>query len=206
MKEKYKQEELEAFMEMGNVGAGHSAIALTKLFKREVDMSVPFVRVGEPKDILDEIGIELDDLVGYEITEVMEPIRYKLSVLFKPHIILSVLNLLSNTSKDEIQSEEDLTDMQKSMMQEIGSTIMLRYIAALNKMLKVEALPDIAPEFKFDAAEAAIGAIDFSDSSDDEFVLIQLDLFTDESKFECHLFIQQHPESLDEYRKAFFLT
>lgn len=204
MSDNYKQEELEAFMEMGNVGAGHSAIALTKLFKREVDMSVPFVRVGTPKEILNDIDLELDEHVGFEITEVMEPIRYKLSVLFKPEVIVSVLKLLSTTSREEINTEDDLTDMQKSLMQEIGSTIMLRYIAALNKMLKVDALPDIAPAFEFGTAKKAITSINF-DESDEELLLIQLDLFTDESKFECHLFIQPHPDSIDEYRKAFFL-
>ena len=117
--------------------------------------------------------------------------------------MISVLQLLSTTSKNDITSKDDLTDMQKSIVQEIGSTIVLRYIAALNKMLRVESLPELAPTFKIDTAITAISEAGYT--SDSELILIQLDLFTDEEKFECHLFIQPHPDSVEAYRKAFFL-
>ncbi|MHA2250828.1 MAG: chemotaxis protein CheC [Candidatus Kariarchaeaceae archaeon] len=199
----FSEAEMEAFKELGNVGAGHAAIALTKLFSQEVDMSVPFIRSGTPEEILSTIELQNEDLVGFALTEVNEPLRYRLSVLFKETVIISVLKLLSSTSKSKITAEDDLTDMQKSLVQEIGSTIVLRYIAALNKMLKVESMPDIAPEFKLKSAVNALNEVVYT--KDEELIMVQLDLFTEEAKFECHLFIQPHHDSVDAYRQAFFM-
>ena len=75
---KFTEMELEAFAEMGNIGAGHAAIALTSLLNREVDMSAPFVRKGKSKEILKLISLESDDLVAHEVVEIEEPIKYKL--------------------------------------------------------------------------------------------------------------------------------
>ncbi|MCY3411008.1 MAG: chemotaxis protein CheC [Candidatus Heimdallarchaeota archaeon] len=203
-KYKFTEQELEAFKELGNVGAGHAAIALTKLLSKEVDMSIPFIRTGSVDEILKIIEMKKDDLVGFEISDVDTPIKYRLSVIFKKSVIISVLKLLTQTSKEDITKPDDLTEMQKSLLQEIGSTIILRYIAALNKMLKVDSMPEVAPILKIDKAKKAISEVGYGEANV-ELVLIQLDLFTDGQSFECQLFIQPHSDSIDDYRKAFFL-
>jgi chemotaxis protein CheC len=199
----FTESEIEAFKELGNVGAGHAAIALSKLFSKEVDMSVPFVISGNAENIIKQIKIENEAIIGFTTTEVSNPLRYKLSVLFKESIILSLLKLLSSTTRSKIDNENDLSDMQKSLIQEIGSTIILRYVAALNKMLKVESMPELAPKFKLDTLKDAV--LESGYPENDKLIFIQLDLFTDELKFECHLLIQPHTGSIDGYRKAFFL-
>ncbi|MHA2403517.1 MAG: chemotaxis protein CheC, partial [Candidatus Kariarchaeaceae archaeon] len=73
----FSEAEMEAFKELGNVGAGHAAIALTQLFGKEVDMSVPFVRVGTPEEISAVVNIDSDELVGFSITEVVDPLKYR---------------------------------------------------------------------------------------------------------------------------------
>ncbi|MHA2052346.1 MAG: chemotaxis protein CheC [Candidatus Hodarchaeales archaeon] len=201
--EVFSEAEMEAFKELGNVGAGHAAIALNKLFSKEVDMSVPFVRIGTPDEIIEAIKLDKDELVGFTITEVDNPLKFRLSVLFQESVIINLLKLLSNTTKSEIKSDDDLTDMQKSMIQEIGSTIVLRYIAALNKMLRIESMPNLAPKFKLKTSADTMAEVGYS--KDTELILIQLILFTHEEEFECHLFIQPHPDSVDAYRKAFFM-
>jgi len=195
---------LEAFSEAGNVGAGHSAIALTKIFSREVDMTVPFIRQGTPNEILGTFDLAEDDMVGYQITDINNPLRYKLSVLFKKSVMKSILDLMALSINTEIIGLESFTDMQKSLIQEVGSTILLRYIAALNKMLKVESMPETAPVLFMDKALPVLRQIGYDQSDDASLIFIQLDLFTDEHKFECHLFIQPHEADVEDYRKAFF--
>lgn len=199
----FTESEIDAFKELGNVGAGHAAIALSKLFSKEVDMSVPFVITGKAQDIINGMKIQNEEIIGFTTTEVVTPLRYKLSVLFKEDIILSLLKLLSSTTRSKIENENDLSEMQKSLIQEIGSTIILRYVAALNKMLKVESLPELAPRFKLNNVKEAVIESGYPES--DDLIFIQLDLFTDELKFECHLLIQPHISSIEGYRKAFFL-
>ncbi len=200
----FGEDEIEAFKEAGNVGAGHAAIALTKLFARDVDMSVPFVRHGDAQSILDEAGIEKDILIAYEAITIDDPVKYRLSVFFKPETVVNIVNLLTNASLSHLESEEDLTKMQKSLVQEVGSTIMLRYIAALNKMMHVDIVPTQAPEINFSTAIDAFKTLFYE--NEEEVFLVQLDLFTDEQKFECQLFIQPNKESIEEYRKAFYIT
>lgn len=200
----FSEEELDAFKEMGNVGAGHAAIALTSMLNREVDMSVPYVKTGTPKEILDSIKLDADTLVGHEMLEVDEPIRYRLGLIFTTTTISNLLEILSTTRRENITAQKDLTDMQLSLIQEIGSVIILRYIAALNKMLRVESLPEDAPNLSLITASESISLMSFDDENDPEILLIQLDLFTDEKQFECHIFVQPHPNSVESYRKAFF--
>lgn len=199
----FSESEMEAFKELGNVGAGHAAIALAKLFRKEVDMSVPFIITGTADEILNEMKLDKDVIVGFTTTEVKEPLRYRLSVIFKNSVISALLELLSSTTRDDIKNESDLSDMQKSLVQEVGSTIILRYVAALNKMLKVEAMPDHAPKFNLFSGLDAVRLSGYSDTR--KLIFIQLDLFTDNFKFECHLLIQPHPDSQEGYKKAFFL-
>ncbi len=201
----FGKDEIEAFKEAGNVGAGHAAIALTKLFSRHVDMTVPFVRYGDVKTILDEAGFDKDMLVAYEDLDITEPVKYKLAVFFKPESVLNILSVLTATSRNKLTNEADLTNMQKSLIQEIGSTIILRYIAALNKMMKIDAMPKDAPVIKFDQAEAAFSRL-FQNNQDNDVFLIQLNLFTEEQRFECQLFIQPDVASIEDYRKAFHLA
>ncbi|RMG37372.1 MAG: hypothetical protein D6732_06875 [Methanobacteriota archaeon] len=204
MSSPFGENEIEAFKEAGNIGAGHAAIALTKLFARDVDMSIPFVRHGNTESILDEAKIDKDMLVAYEALSIDDPVKYKLSVFFKPQSVLSIINLLTTTKLSELTDPSQLTKMQKSLIQEVGSTIILRYIAALNKMMRVDIVPKHAPDIKFDKAKKAFDTL-FTDEGNDIF-LIQLDLFTEEQKFECQLFIQPSPETIEEYRKAFYLN
>ena len=201
----FTEEDLAAFKELGNVGAGHAAIALTKLFSREVDMSIPFVRVGSAEEILKMLEMTPNELVGYELVDVDDPVKYRLSVVFRTSVIIQLLKLLSTTTKESIDNKDDMTEMQKSLIQEIGSTIILRYIAAINKMMKVESLPEDAPTFYVGEAHEALEKISYSEN-ENEIILIQLDLFTDENKFEAMMYIQPHPDSLDAYRKAFHIS
>lgn len=201
---KFGENEIEAFKEAGNIGAGHAAIALTKLFARDVDMSIPFVRHGDTDSILEAAEIDKDSLVAYEALTVTEPVKYKLSVFFKTESVKSIINLLTTSNLSDISNPDQLTKMQKSLVQEVGSTIMLRYIAALNKMMRVDIVPKNAPDIKFAKAKAAFDTL-FADEGNEVF-LIQLDLFTEEQKFECQLFIQPSVDTIEEFRKAFYLS
>jgi len=200
----FTEKDIEAFKELGNVGAGHSAIALTKFLKREVDMSVPYVRAGTLTEVIENSGIDPEELVGYEIIDINKPVKYRLTVIMRADVILNLIKLMSSTTKEEIQDASDLTKMQQSLIQEIGSTIMLRYIAAINKMMKVNSVPNDSPILKLCKFSEAIGKVGISEKQN-ETVFVQLDLFTENKKFEAVLFIQPSNESLKEYRKAFNL-
>ena len=87
----FNEKELDAFKELGNVGAGHAAIALTKLLSKEVDMSIPFIRTGSAHEIIGILNMKNDDLVGYEISDVDSPIKYRLSVIFGTEVIMNLI-------------------------------------------------------------------------------------------------------------------
>jgi len=200
----FTEKDIEAFKELGNVGAGHSAIALTKFLKREVDMSVPYVRAGTLTEVIENSAIDPEELVGYEIIDIDKPVKYRLTVIMRADVILNLIKLMSSTTKEEIQDAGDLTTMQQSLIQEIGSTIMLRYIAAINKMMKVNSVPNDSPILKLCKFSEAIEKVGISEKQK-ETVFVQLDLFTENKKFEAVLFIQPSNESLKEYREAFNL-
>ncbi len=203
MSDKFSELVIEAFKEAGNVGAGHAAIALTKLFSRDVDMTIPYVRQGVVSKIVKENEIEDGTSIAFDFLDIENPIKYRLSVVFTLDSVKNILSLLSNVNTGSINSFEDLNEFQSSLMQEVGSNILLRYVAALNKMMKIDTMPKFASQFRYGVKEEVFEKLTQYESGQNLF-LVQLGLFTDEKQFECQLYIQPHSSSSDSYENLFF--
>ena len=59
--ENLSEMELDVLKELGNIGAGHAATALSKLLGKEVNIAVPEVRLGEIKNLSNEF---INDIVA----------------------------------------------------------------------------------------------------------------------------------------------
>ncbi len=137
-KDKKKGIKLDALGEIGNIGAGKAGVALSKILNRDVSMSTPFIDLSykPPEDSFPEEWYSKDELVVVTLSTASDH-NFDLYCLFDKKSADNLLKLMfTNFIKKE--SVEDYTTLERSLLKEIGSILLLQYISALNKLLKVD--------------------------------------------------------------------
>ena len=143
--------QLDALREIGNVGAGNSATALSQIINRKIDMSVPDVAIMPLDEVPDVVG-------GPDVMVVGVFLRvYGLapgSVLFllPKESAFYLIDMLMGKERGQTQS---LDFMDESALMEIGNILAGAYLNALSYFTKLTLLPSI-PALAMDMAGAIL--------------------------------------------------
>lgn len=119
--------ELDALREVGSIGTGNAATALSSLIGRKVSMSLPRVRVMEFNEAVEQIG-------GFE--QIVASILVRLSGEING-IMLSIQQLdfasliISSMMDRKIQDFSELDDMACSALTEVGNIMISSYMGAI---------------------------------------------------------------------------
>jgi Chemotaxis protein CheC, inhibitor of MCP methylation len=124
------KEELEVFREIGSIGTGNAATALSSTLSAKVTMSLPEVNImdystassflGGPEKIIAAVLVHISgDIEGIML--------YLLDLNFI-NFVLEKLNL------QRINSYEDLTDLDKSAISEVSNIIISSYARAVSQL------------------------------------------------------------------------
>lgn len=119
--------QLDALREVGNIGAGNAATALSQMIDRKVDMSVPVVDVLPYEKMVNRIGNE-EDLVVAVLLKVFGD---------APGNILFVMNYdkAQEFAQTLLQGYSDVPEeVYMSVFQEIGNILGNSYINAIAKL------------------------------------------------------------------------
>ena len=145
---------MDAFKEVGNIGAGHAATALSQLIKKKVMISVPSARVMELKDVPGLIG-DKNSLVAGIIMNVLGDISAKILFLLTRESALSLADMLL---QKQAGSSKVLSEIGNSAIKETGNILAGAYMNALNEFLGLMLLPSV-PNLVFDIAEAVMTSV-----------------------------------------------
>lgn len=153
---------IDVLKELGNIGAGNAATALSSLISKKVDMSVPNVRILEFKEVAEVLGGEENLVVGiyFGLTEdVVGNIMFALD-------LDSAINL-SNILYGRIKEDKELDDMDLSALSEVGNIIASSYANSLSSLTGLKIFISI-PSMSIDMAGAilSVPAIQFGHVSD----------------------------------------
>ena len=150
--------------ELGNIGAGNAATALSKLIDNKVAMKIPQVKLlsfQETAEILDSP----EELVFGILVSLSGDINGIMMFLVKEDSAKALIRCLlgpSGTSDDEVFSEMDL-----SALQEIGNILSSSYLSALATVAGKSVRPSV-PSLAKDMAGAilSVPAIEFGKIAD----------------------------------------
>ncbi|HDQ25625.1 MAG TPA: CheY-P-specific phosphatase CheC [bacterium] len=148
------ENQMDAFKEVGNIGAGHAATALSQLIKKKVMISVPSARVMELKDVPGLIG-DKNSLVAGIIMNVLGDISAKILFLLTRESALSLADMLL---QKQAGSSKVLSEIGNSAIKETGNILAGAYMNALNEFLGLMLLPSV-PNLVFDIAEAVMTSV-----------------------------------------------
>jgi chemotaxis protein CheC len=157
--------QLDALREVGNIGSGNAAVALSTMVDKKVLLSVPRASLVPL--------VKVSDLVGGAETPVVG-----IYLHISGDASGSMLLLLAETSATELAHlmvegdvQIDLTTIEQSALQETGSILAGSYLNALSQMTGILLRPSV-PGFAMDMAGAIIDFILVEISQSDDYVLV----------------------------------
>ena len=160
------QFQLDALKEIGNIGSGHAATALSTLLQRRIDMSVPEVWAVPFEQISAIIGqLDTPQATIYVKVEGEAPGK---AVFFFPveSAEIMVQALFGSNESRNIYSDE----MAQSALKEVGNILVSSFLIALTQFSGIPLRPSV-PALAVDMIGASLDAIFLEEGMLDDTVL-----------------------------------
>jgi chemotaxis protein CheC len=181
--------QLDALTEVGNIGAGNAATALSILISKKIDMTVPAINIVPFNEIFSGIGGE--KVVIAVIVRVLGDIPGNILFIFEKDVALELIETMMG------RKEDCLSDMGNSVLCEIGNIISGSYmnaIAKLTNLLVVSSVPAVA----YDMLGAILSTVFIESGQFDEYVLdVETTFLQDSSEVSGHFYYVPMPGSLE---------
>ncbi|WP_442599521.1 chemotaxis protein CheC [Neobacillus sp. D3-1R] len=199
---------LDILREIGNIGAGNAATALSKLLNKRVDMNVPSVKivgfdemmemVGGPENIVATVFLRLEgDVSGsmFFVLPIHQASRFIQQMIDEPNYSFM---------------EEPNNEIAMSALQELGNILSGSYLSALSDFTNLSLYPSV-PALSIDMFGAIIsyGIIELSQVSDHAIVIDTAlnELETNENEsVKGNFFLLPDPDSFPVIFKALGVT
>lgn len=182
---------MDVLKEVGNIGAGNAATALSRLLDKPIDMAVPKVQMLPFEAIADKVG---------------GPEKIVLTVFFRvegdtPSNLFFILspeaakNLLHRLAGLEVASGDQFSEMEWSALSEIGNILAGSYISSLADFTSLSMTPSV-PALALDMAGAILsyGLLQFGEMGDSA-LLIDTTFIEGQHEVEGQFFLIPDPES-----------
>jgi chemotaxis protein CheC len=188
---------LDILKEVGNIGAGHAATALSTLMNKKIDMKVPSVRVVSFDEVMELAG-GADNVVASVFLRIEGDAPGSMFfILPLPQAEKYIGQLTKNDGFSF--SEEQENELALSALQELGNILSGSYLSSLSDFTNLSMYPSV-PALSIDMVGAVIsfGLLELSQVSD---YAIVIDTALDEEDAEMpdsvngHFFLLPDPDS-----------
>lgn len=184
--------QLDALREIGNVGAGNAATALSQIINRKIDMTVPQVAILPLGDVPDVVGGP-EIMVAGVYLRVFGPAPGSILFLLPRDSALTLVDMLMGRPRGETQN---LDAMDESALLEIGNILAGAYLNSLSFFTKFTLLPSI-PALAMDMAGAILSVILIQlGALGDHALVIETEFTTEVDDVKGHFFLIPDPGSL----------
>ena len=189
---------MDVLREVGNIGAGNAATALSRLLDKKVDMMVPTVSLLTFDEIADRVG-------GPEAVVVAIFLRVSGDAPGNMFFIIdqdSARRLLSGLLSLEVSEDLAYTEMELSALCEIGNILAGSYLSSLGDFTGLKMSPSV-PSVAVDMAGAILsyGLLQFGVMGDDA-LLIDTTFLEGGQNAQGHFFLIPDPESFEKLFRA----
>lgn len=184
--------------EIGNIGAGNAATALSHILADKVMMSVPKLQVIDTAEMTTILGGPENEMVGI-LVNMTQDIKGMLLFLLDKEFICRLVNVLLNKN---ILEFEDITGIDLSAIMEIGNILAGSYVTAISAMTDLN-IRLSTPQIAIDMVGAILSypAAQFGVMGD-TLLYIEENFLSGESKIKSHLLIMPELTSLETILKS----
>jgi len=199
----------DALGELGNIGAGKAGVALSKFLARDVSMSLPNL------EIVNEIPIKAFQKQLFDEKEValimlstIQPTTFDLFCVITKESVDKLLKIMFK--EPEINTKMvRYRPIYHSLIKEIGSILLMQYISALNKHLRVEhkiTYPRAYFGALIDGINKAIKENAITCNTKEKTATVRLKIFTVEENITFDLIIAPCGDTIQKFLKAMHLA
>ncbi|SEN57958.1 chemotaxis protein CheC [Amphibacillus marinus] len=186
--------QLDALKEIGNIGSGHAATALSMMLDRKVEMSIPSVRVVDFNEMMELVGGP-ETLIVAVFLRIEGDAPGNMFFVLSPEEANAFVKQLTGTTSFSIA---DIDEMSASALQEMGNILAGSYLSALSDFINVLLQPSV-PILSIDMAGAILaeGLYELSHVSDYAIIIDTLidDHSQDNRPIQGHFFLLPDPDS-----------
>lgn len=184
--------QLDALKEIGNIGSGNAATALSEMLAREVNISVPKISVLDYGSVCDTLGGPEQLLVGI-LFGISGDITGMIMFLLHKEFAHMVLNSLVGS---EFDGYSELDEMDQSTIQEVGNIMAASYVNAMSALSGL-AIEVSVPTMNVDMAGAllSVPAIYYANISD-KIVVIENEFGNKSAGSSSHVLLIPEVEGL----------
>ncbi|MBT2688580.1 chemotaxis protein CheC [Bacillus sp. ISL-47] len=195
---------LDILKEIGNIGAGHAATALSTLLDKKIDMTVPDVRVVSFEEMMDMAGGSDNIVAGVflRIEGDAPGSMFFVLPLKQAEIFIQALpgSIVFNAE------ETPYNELALSALQELGNILSGSYLSSLSDFTNLSLFPSV-PMLSIDMVGAIIGTglLEISQVSDYAIVIdtaLNEESQSDGDSVKGHFFLLPDPESFKIIFKA----
>ncbi|PKM77683.1 MAG: CheY-P-specific phosphatase CheC [Firmicutes bacterium HGW-Firmicutes-15] len=148
--------QLDALMEIANIGAGNAATALAKLINARIDMSVPRIDIKSFAQVPDLMGGADVPVVGLYL-KVSGDAPASILFILAIERAAALVDLLMGR-ENGTTNHEGFSDMDVSALMEVGNILSATYLGALTIFTDLKFYPSV-PAIGMDMAGALLNAI-----------------------------------------------
>ncbi len=183
----------DAFQELGNIGAGNAATALSQLVGRTIHTSVPKVMIVPIEQVPDIVN-GTDRIVAGIYLKIFGDIPAKMLLTFAHTDLLALTDLLMG---QPVGTSNLLNEMRLSALKELGTILTGSFLNALAKFLDMRLIPSV-PALAIDLFPAVLDTLLVELSEEARYaLLIQTEIHETETKLSGNIFLIPEPDALD---------
>jgi chemotaxis protein CheC len=175
----------DSLKELGNIGAGSAATALSQLLGNDIHLGVPDVSLVPVEEIVDVISLK-GQIVAAVYMKVFGEIPARALMVFPQDKVFFLLDLLM---KKPLGTTKTFGENEQSAVKEIGNIIVSSYLNAIAKFVGLNSVPSV-PALAVDMMEAIFETISAElAETGKEGLLIETDMIENVSKINTTLFL-----------------
>jgi len=157
------RQQIDALKEVGTIGAGHAANALSQLTGKKIVISVPEVRSVPLKRIVELVGPP-ESLVAAIYMKLMGDTRGRSLLIFPKQSAFNLVDILMKRSAGQTKF---LSEIDCSALKEVGNILTGAFLTSLAEFLNVSLIPSV-PLIAYDIVGGILEAlvVEFGEEAD----------------------------------------
>lgn len=184
--------QLDALREIGGIGAGHAATALSQLVDRPIELEVPRIEIVGLADIPFVFGGP-EKLVGAVYARLLGDLAGGILFVAEREVALALVDLMHG---HEVGTAKSMGRDEETLIRHVASILVSAYLAAIARMADLDVLPS-SPSLAFDMAGALIQTVIAEVGMSAAEAMLVRTAFVDEGRsVEAALFLVPSPGSL----------
>lgn len=184
--------QLDALREVGGIGAGHAATALSQLVDRQITLDVPRLEIVDFSEVPQLFGGP-ERLVGAVYSRILGDIGGAILFMVGQDAGLALVDMMHGRP---VGTAKSLRHEEEALLRHVASILISAYVAAIARLADLDVLPSGA-SLAFDMAGALLEtAVAEVEVDAEQAFLISASFIDEGAKVEAALFFVPNPDSL----------